>query len=381
MFTLINKSTMDKLQLINKLTKNIVDEKERKNGVKALQITSTLCTAALNLAFVNESCKSSGQITKSQVIYRKLEGINKETIQNEFRYVTIRFLKLLKVFSRNRQHILSFDTTKEAFYGDVTKAEDILYLHEGSIARESDYYYEFLTVAITCNDSTRYILDGIIVPQGFYQEDYVSKMILFVKENITISLILFDRGFGTWGIIYELKKLNVNYLIFWKKAGDWYIEHFNGMKNGEIKRISRTEKYGRRKSKHNVTSDFILIKQHKYESKIFDWIFATNCNKKSAEIYIKLYKKRWGIETIYRVTDDIRIYTTSTKKNIRYFLFMFTCFVYNIWKFFQIHLGENFTLANLKTNMTIFMAKKGLIYPTHYDQFEIIANHFIICKK
>jgi len=209
---------MEKLQLINKLIKSIVVEKERKNDVTALQITSTLYTAALNLAFVNESCKSSGQITKSQVIYRKLQYTNEETIQNEFMSVIIKFLKSLKVFSRNRQFVLSFDTTKEAFYGDVTKAEDVLYLHEGSIARGSEYYYEYLTLAITCNNSTRYILDGIIVPVGFYQEDYVSKMVLFVKENISIYLILFDRGFATWGVIHELKKLNVNYLIFWKKA-------------------------------------------------------------------------------------------------------------------------------------------------------------------
>src|SRR3990167_9135446 len=126
---------MEKRELINQFTEQIVDFAPRKNGPTSQQITSTLYTAALNLAFVNESCKSSGQITKSQVIYRKLQYTNEETIQNEFISVIIKFLKSLKVFSRNRQFVLSFDTTKEAFYGDVTKAEDVLYLHEGSIAR------------------------------------------------------------------------------------------------------------------------------------------------------------------------------------------------------------------------------------------------------
>lgn len=83
-----------------------------------------------------------------------------------------------------------------------------------------------------------------------------------------------------------------------------------------------------------------------------------------------------GIETIYRVTDDLRIYTTSTNSIIRYFLFMFTCLVYNIWKFFQMFLGRDFTLANYKTNMIIFMAKYGMIYPKHYDRLEAIAMKF-----
>ena len=38
--------------------------------------------------------------------------------------------------------------------------------------------------------------------------------------------------------------------------------------------------------------------------------------------------------------------------------------------------GEDFTLANYKTNMIIFMAKQGLIYPKHYDKFEMMANRF-----
>ena len=113
----------------------------------------------------------------------------------------------------------------------------------------------------------------------------------------------------------------------------------------------------------------MLIKQHKYENKKYDWIFATNLNKKSAKKYIIRYKKRWGIETIFRVTDDIRIYTTSTNPIIRYFLFMFTCFVYNVWKFFQSFMGEGFTLANFSTNMSKFMIEREMIMPKHYKEF------------
>jgi hypothetical protein len=49
---------------------------------------------------------------------------------------------------------------------------------------------------------------------------------------------------------------------------------------------------------------------------------------------------------------------------------MFTCFVYNIWKYFQMYLGDDFTLVNLKINITIFLTKVGKIYPIHYGGFE-----------
>jgi hypothetical protein len=375
-FTINIYRKMNKKQIINQFTKSIMVEEKRKNKVTSQQITSTLITSALNLAFVNETCKSTGQVSKSQVIYRKLDGKSKEELRECFREHTVRFLKFLKTFGRNRKFIISFDTTKEAFYGDFSKAEDKVYLHSGEIAKESEYYYEYLTTAVTSSVTEKYILDGIILPRGFYVEDYIYEMAKFIKEHLPVEVALFDRGFASWGVVYELKKLKVCFLIFWKKQGYWYQEHFKKLKDGRMKTINRQKKYNRCKTNYKVACDFVLIKQLEYDGKKFDWIFATNLNLKSAEDYVKRYKKRWCIETIYRVTDKIRSYTTSTKSVIRYFLFMFTCLVYNIWKFFQIFLGSEFTLSNFKVNMVIFMTKFGLIYPSHYDSFEGIAKKF-----
>ena len=365
---------MGKQQLVNQFTKSVIREEQRKNKVSTNQITSTLTTASLDLAFVNEACKSTGQVSKSQVIYRKLRGKSLSEIQECFQGNTIQFLKMLKIYSRNRLFLTSFDTTKEAFYGDFSKADDKMYLHPGEIARESDYYYEYLTASITCNISAKYILDGIIVPVGCYVEDYIYRIISFIIEHLPVEVFLFDRGFGSWGVIYKLKQLGVTFLIFWKQQGNWYQDLIGGLDDGGSLRIEREGIYHRDKTNHKVRSCFVLIKQLEYEGKKYDWIFATNLQKKSAVSYVKRYKKRWCIETIYRVTDKIRIYTTSTNCVIRYFLFMFTCFVYNIWRFFQMFLGTDFTLANCKTNMIIFMAKHGMIYPVHYDTFERVAK-------
>ena len=367
---------MRREELIDQFTKSLV-KKVRRNEISPSQITSTLITAALSLSFVNEACKSSGQVSKSQVVYRKLDGKSLGEIQKCFQEITVRFLKVLKVYSRNRLFLISFDTTDEAFYGDVSKAEDKLYLHHGSIAKGSDYYYKYLTVSITCNVTAKYILDGILVPCGCYVEDYVYEITKFVMEHLPIEVVLLDRGFDSWGAIYKLKKLGVSYLIFWKKQGDWYKDHMESLDDGDFLYMKREETYNRDKTNHKVSSGFVLIKQLEYEDQKYDWIFATNLKLKTAASYVRRYKKRWGIETIYRVTDSIRIYTTSTNCVIRYFLFMFTCLVYNIWKFFQMLLGEELTLANFKINMIIFMAKHGMIYPKHYDAFEKLTKKIL----
>ena len=118
---------MGKIQIIVQFTKGII-RKVRKNEVNPQQIASTLITAAFTSHFVNESCTSSGQISKSQVIYRKLEGKSVQDIHTWFQHSTKGFLHHLKQCSRNRLFILSFDTTKEAFYGNVSKAKDKMYI-------------------------------------------------------------------------------------------------------------------------------------------------------------------------------------------------------------------------------------------------------------
>ena len=359
---------MEKEEIIVRFAKDVFNEYKRKNAVTITNISVALIEAALGSAFVNESCKSTGEISKSQIIYRKLD-LSLNEIEFKFRENANKFLNLLKIYSRNRKFILSFDETEDPFYGKFNKAEDNLYLHDLIYeTKGAKYCYKYLTLAITCNNGIRYILDGMILKRGDYIEDYVYDMIKFVKDKILIEVVLFDRGFG-WGVIYKLQELNVKYMVFWKKQGSWYKKYFDKMKDGEFCELTKSYKYPRNKTNYKINSKFVLIKQHEYKNKKYDWIYATNLNLKSARKYVMRYKKRWGIETIFRVTDDIRIYTTSTNPLIRYFLFMFTCFVYNVWKFFQSYIGKEFTLANFCVNMDKFMIEKDMIRPKHYNKF------------
>ena len=363
-----------KKQVIKQFCSELISEENRKNKVTVSGISSTLITAALNCAFVNESCKSTGKVSKSQVIYRKLEEKTIPECQDAFRKQSMKFMKMLKIVSRNRKFIISFDETEEDYYGELNKNVDNLYIHNGCENPKAKYHYYYLTVAITSSDGTRYILDAKILKRGEYIEDVVYDMAKFIKKYLPIEVALFDRGFG-WGVIYQLKKLKISYIVFWKKQGRWYKKYFEELENGEFYSLEREKRdYNRDMTNYKVKSNFILVKQLEYKDKKYDWIFATNLDFSSAEKYVKYYKKRWGIETIFRVNDKIRIYTTSTNPIIRYFLFLFTCFVYNVWKFFQSFIGESFCRSNFCTVFTIYLAKNELIQPIHYEPFEKIAN-------
>lgn len=368
---------MKKEAVLTKFTKQVFTQHKRKNAIKFTSINSVMLEAAANAAFVNESCKATMEISKSQTIYRKLEENDIHKIEEKFKGNTLQFLKKLKIYSRNRKFITSFDETEEPYYGKFNKGIDNLYLHDLVYdKRGAKYGYKYLTVAITCNSQIRYILDAVILKRGDIIEDYIYEMVKFLKELISIDVVLFDRGFDNWGIILKMHELKVHYMIFWKKQGSWYKEHLRKLKKGEFCEVEKKYKYCRDKNGTWVYSKFVIVKQLEYEDVTNDWIFATDLSKKSSEKYIKRYKKRWGIETIFRVTDDIRIYTTSTNPLVRYFLFMFTCFIYNVWKFFQFFMGENFTLTNFCINLNKFLVEKELINPAEYKSFLAVFTKF-----
>jgi len=93
--------------------------------------------------------------------------------------------------------------------------------------------------------------------------------------------------------------------------------------------------------------------------------------EKDVVVLSKLYSKRWGIETAFRVQDKFDIYTTSTKGNVRYFFFVISCLLYNLWVFinFFIQIPEfergKFRIIikvdKLKIFFTIFLLKNEVI--------------------
>ena len=65
--------------------------------------------------------------------------------------------------------------------------------------------------------------------------------------------------------------------------------------------------------------------------KNYDWVFATNVEEVLLENIISTYKKRWRIETQFRVQDEARIKCKSKDMKIRYFLFLFEQMLQTLW--------------------------------------------------
>jgi len=257
---------------------------------------------------------------KTDTIYLKMKESLISMMQNAY----LNYIKgISNKFKLNEKEvILAFDYTEEDFYGDVQGFD----IHGWTGKDAVTGHFKFITCSIISDDIPEKIpLISIPIKLGHYKSSVILHCLSLIKDYIgKINLILFDRGFYDKDLMYELTKLNYPYLIFVPKHKDKK-EILYPMKIGEQVAIYNDFKVNKNQSKYAGENILIFLKQI-YDSKSeknYDWVFATNVEEVLLNNIIITYKKRWRIETQFRVQDEARIKCKSKEIKIRYFLFLF----------------------------------------------------------
>ena len=127
-------------------------------------------------------------------------------------------------------------------------------------------------------------------------------------------------------------KTEYPYLIFVPKQKDKQ-EILFPMEKDEHIAIIHDFSVNKDKTKYNGETFLAFLKEiyDPNSDKAYDWVFATNVEELALSDIIQTYKKRWRIETSFRVQDDAEIKCKSKEMKIRYFLFMFQQMLQTQW--------------------------------------------------
>ena len=265
---------------------------------------------------------------KADTLYRRI----KESPISMTTYAYLNYISRLsaKLKLTEKEVILAFDYTDEDFYGDVQGFD----IHGWTGKDAVTGHFKFITCSIISDDIPEKIpLISIPIRLGHYKSSVILHCLTLIKDYVRkINLILFDREFFNKDLMYELTKLNYPYLIFVPKHKDKK-EILYPMKIDEQVAIYNDFKVNKNQSKYAGENILIFLKQiyDPKSEKNYDWVFATNIEEVLLENLVMTYKKRWRIETQFRVQDEARIKCKSKEMKIRYFLFMFEQMLQTIW--------------------------------------------------
>jgi putative transposase len=292
-----------------------------------MDFVHVLLDAVEHQDFVNNTSVRLGGPT-GETVFARLKEVSVETINRGFLNQLTILLRFMSRLLRNREVALAFDTTDEPYFGRVKG----LWVHPYCEAKGSTGCFKFLAVSAV-DRHNRLVLGCLPVSIGADIVDLVERLLLQAQVVITPRLCLFDRGFDNYQLIERLQALNVRYQLLWRKSS-WTIKELRKMQRGEIREVNRTGAYSRAKSKHKIRLRFVIIKSYRRFAnvKAHNWIFCTNTRERWAHSYVDKYRQRWGIETVFRVLDNVQVKTTTRNIIIRHFLLSFCCLVYNLWK-------------------------------------------------
>lgn len=301
--------------------KSFLDKCFLKVGNNIVYSTLVIARLLMEAAKLHDSIKETADTPDSDSVFKRIEHATLDLIKKSFEIHIGELFHNTGDFFKRGKIILAFDETYEEYFGKTKNA----WIWGYKPKKGATGCFKFLVLSIVKNNR-RYVLGAVPVFIGYNKEQTIIEMLRFAERFVKIRAVLFDKGFYSAKVVKQLGRKKIGYVIL-------------------VPKNKKTKKYLEQKGntfEHTMTT---RDKYNKYELKLrikvarnvyeHDWMILTNLNYRNTTQLVNLYKKRWNIENIFRITDKIRIRTNSTDIVAKTLLFTIALVIYNLWQWFR----------------------------------------------
>jgi Transposase DDE domain len=215
---------------------------------------------------------------------------------------------------------LAIDITSEQFYGSHRN----LWIFDTD-GESWPAEFRFIVVSLIVRNKQVPIMSRPVCLGEGVARPTIDMLECCLQKFVGIRMALFDRGFYCAELIDYMQAKNIKYLMLVPE------------KKGRIKDyVLSTETFGtfkhemeysKSKSKWRISTTIHVCKG----VDDWAWIFATNMPRLGRVQAILLYKRRWQIETNFRVQDEARIKSKSCNVAVRMFYFFISLLLHLLW--------------------------------------------------
>lgn len=226
----------------------------------------------------------------------------------------------------------AIDLTEIPYHGH--HAEDDPYVRRGQAKQGTTHFYVFATLYVV-KKNKRYTLAIVLVRQGEKAQEVVARLLARGQElGLHLKRLYLDRGFDNNGMVAYLKKQSFPTILPLVVRG----KH-GGSQALLVGRKSYTTTYERRSTIYDQETLPLHIvckySKGKYKRKgvfRFAYIVIGSLKRHPAQI-AEEYRRRFGIETSYRLMNTVRARTTCKIAAFRLFLVALAFLWLNLWQY------------------------------------------------
>ena len=292
-----------------------------KQYLALLLLMSLFCIFAEGAGYVTNQF---GHLPKGDSLLDQLQAINEKEIRDQFRKLfEWQFRNIFRFRLVKPKVIVSIDTTDKPTYSKKKKEDDNIV--GGKKKASTFYFFRFATIQIA-DKKNPLTLHVMHCNKDTTNEQIVEELITQARTLVRIKCVLIDRGFYDTKVFNKLEQLGVKYLMPCRgddKTDKMFEKHLSS--NYEVKPY-----FCQNAKKEYADFNLIMIRLEN-ETEIG---YVTNMHfikLHGAKYYIELYKKRWNIETGYRLQNMFLAKTCSLNPSVRLFYFCYAVALHNLW--------------------------------------------------
>lgn len=261
---------------------------------------------------------------KADTLHKYISYSDERSIKRAYEKIIREVLKKLKL----KRVVLAIDGKKDLYYGKNGGINTRKIKSE----RGADEAWEYVVLSIV--EPITMPLMAVRYHQGADLAKLSIELLEFAQSlPIKIDMVLFDRGFYNGHLIDYLESMRrkgrFNYLMLvpQNKKIKEFVDKTKNKKGCYIHEI----KYNREKSYWRIKTKIVVYREVGFDKngKPYDMVFATNL--KNPINLVSQYKKRWNIETGFRVMEEGKIKTKSNNPLIRLFYFLLRALLTVVW--------------------------------------------------
>ena len=353
---IINKVNKLALTLLASSISFIIGKNASYNAIDIMKIVVYSSIRKLSIEGSSEEliALSTGKYCSPDVVQRRIHQKSEIEVIKAFNQATRQVCSILRRMRfLFRRVTVAIDYTDKPYYGDSNDPGVIKTRHQ----RGTNYCFRYITLSVVIGDA-KITLNALPVNPLSDKTKLVDRLLIEAKRmHIRINLVLLDRSFFTQQIVKIMDKHHLRFM-------------FPVIKNKLVKKMiadahkskNYVHKYKFTKGKKPTASFtiFFILDPDSHERQIWKnyHVYGPNVpvNNNNRHILAEIYRKRWNIETSFRVEKQEFLAQTSSKSyRFRLFIFLVAILLYNLWIVTRIALGETFYVRRWKISIYLMV--------------------------
>jgi len=244
----------------------------------------------------------------------------------------------IKTLKTGKSYEFAIDLTDDPYYGKIDSSNE-KYVISGQAKKSTNSFYAYISLYIT-NKNERFTVSVLPVEKNKTMVEYLFYFLDLIKRlNFKIKVLCLDRGFYSINVFEFLQNNNVPHIVPVIKRGEQLKQILKGNK-------ARREQYVMKNSTKKILLDIVIdvkyLKGKRGKNGLENLGFVVFGVKWSPRKVSTVYRRRFAIESSYRMRNIVKPKTSTKNAEIRYFYALVSFLLKNIWLHLQ---KKHFTIV------------------------------------